>query len=106
MRSLSLTHSYPFLRFRLYTEHQFQEELMENTVPEIQRTNLSNVVLLLKSLGIKNLLAFNFFDPPPQDVVRERRPDPHLRGVREQAERRPDPRLRERTKAGRTYTRT
>jgi pre-mRNA-splicing factor ATP-dependent RNA helicase DHX38/PRP16 len=55
--------------FRLYTEHQFREELMENTVPEIQRTNLSNVVLLLKSLGIKNLLDFDFFDPPPQDNV-------------------------------------
>jgi len=48
--------------FRLYTEHQFREELMENTVPEIQRTNLSNVVLLLKSLGIKNLLDFDFIN--------------------------------------------
>ena len=26
------------------------------TIPEIQRTNLSNVVLLLKSMGVKNLL--------------------------------------------------
>ena len=37
------------------------------TVPEIQRTNLGNVVLLLKSLGIRNLLDFDFMDPPPQD---------------------------------------
>ena len=36
------------------------------TVPEIQRTNLGNVVLLLKSLGIRNLLDFDFMDPPPQ----------------------------------------
>lgn len=42
--------------FRLYTDRQYREELMESAVPEIQRTNLSNVVLLLKSLGIKNLL--------------------------------------------------
>jgi HrpA-like RNA helicase len=35
-------------------------------VPEIQRTNLGNVVLLLKSLGVDDLLAFDFMDPPPQ----------------------------------------
>jgi pre-mRNA-splicing factor ATP-dependent RNA helicase DHX38/PRP16 len=37
------------------------------TVPEIQRTNLSNVVLLLKSLNVDDLLSFHFMDPPPQD---------------------------------------
>jgi pre-mRNA-splicing factor ATP-dependent RNA helicase DHX38/PRP16 len=55
--------------FRLYTDHQFRQELMEAAVPEIQRTNLSNVVLLLKSLGIKNLLDFQFMDPPPQENI-------------------------------------
>jgi hypothetical protein len=35
--------------FRLYTGRQYREELMEAAVPEIQRTNLANVVLLLKS---------------------------------------------------------
>lgn len=39
------------------------------TIPEIQRTNLSNVVLLLKSLNVKNLLDFDFMDPPPQDNI-------------------------------------
>jgi pre-mRNA-splicing factor ATP-dependent RNA helicase DHX38/PRP16 len=39
------------------------------TIPEIQRTNLSNIVLLLKSLGVKNLLDFDFLDPPPQDTI-------------------------------------
>ncbi|CAJ1936307.1 unnamed protein product [Cylindrotheca closterium] len=55
--------------FRLYTDRQYREELMESAVPEIQRTNLSNVVLLLKSLGIKNLLEFDFMDPPPQENI-------------------------------------
>ena len=55
--------------FRLYTDRQFRDELMESAVPEIQRTNLSNVVLLLKSLGIKNLLDFHFMDPPPQENI-------------------------------------
>jgi pre-mRNA-splicing factor ATP-dependent RNA helicase DHX38/PRP16 len=36
-------------------------------VPEIQRTNLANVVLLLKSLGVQDLLQFHFMDPPPED---------------------------------------
>ena len=44
-------------------------ELLDNQVPEIQRTNLSNVVLLLKSLGVHNLLEFDFMDPPPQDTI-------------------------------------
>ncbi|XGW13565.1 hypothetical protein V3C99_000129 [Haemonchus contortus] len=53
--------------FRLYTERQFKEEMLVSTVPEIQRTNLSNVVLLLKSLGVDDLLKFHFMDAPPQD---------------------------------------
>ncbi|KAG1677117.1 Pre-mRNA-splicing factor ATP-dependent RNA helicase PRP16 [Nymphon striatum] len=53
--------------FRLYTENQYKTEMLKITVPEIQRTNLANVVLLLKSLGVQNLLNFYFMDPPPQD---------------------------------------
>ena len=34
--------------YRLYTESAFRNEMMENTVPEIQRTNLGNTVLMLK----------------------------------------------------------
>ncbi len=52
--------------FRLYTERNFREEMLKTNVPEIQRTNLANVVLLLKSLGIQDLLQFHFMDPPPQ----------------------------------------
>ncbi|XP_028392273.1 pre-mRNA-splicing factor ATP-dependent RNA helicase PRP16-like [Dendronephthya gigantea] len=55
--------------FRLYTESNYKNELLIATVPEIQRTNLSNVVLLLKSLGVQDLLEFHFMDPPPQDNI-------------------------------------
>ena len=55
--------------YRLYTERQFREELLASTVPEIQRTNLANVVLLLKSLGVENLLEFHFMDPPPEENI-------------------------------------
>lgn len=55
--------------YRLYTEQAFNYELFPNNIPEIQRTNLSNVVLLLKSLGVENLLDFDFMDPPPQETI-------------------------------------
>ncbi|RWR73931.1 pre-mRNA-splicing factor ATP-dependent RNA helicase DEAH7 [Cinnamomum micranthum f. kanehirae] len=55
--------------YRLFTETAYQNEMLPNPVPEIQRTNLGNVVLLLKSLKIENLLEFDFMDPPPQDNI-------------------------------------
>lgn len=55
--------------FRLYTEAAYRHELFANNVPEIQRTNLSNVVLLLKSLGVSDLLKFDFLDAPPTDTL-------------------------------------
>jgi len=59
----------PGMCWRLYTENAFFSEMLQMTIPEIQRTNLSNVVLLLKSMGVKNLLDFGFMDPPPQDTI-------------------------------------
>ncbi|XP_070275105.1 pre-mRNA-splicing factor ATP-dependent RNA helicase DHX16 isoform X3 [Myotis yumanensis] len=55
--------------FRLYTAWAYQHELEETTVPEIQRTSLGNVVLLLKSLGIHDLMHFDFLDPPPYETL-------------------------------------
>ncbi|XP_023734331.1 pre-mRNA-splicing factor ATP-dependent RNA helicase DEAH1 isoform X2 [Lactuca sativa] len=55
--------------FRLYTAYNYFNDLDDNTVPEIQRTNLANVVLSLKSLGIHDLLNFDFMDPPPAEAL-------------------------------------
>lgn len=55
--------------FRLYTAYNYQNDLEDNTIPEIQRTNLANVVLTLKSLGIHDLLNFDFMDPPPSEAL-------------------------------------
>eukprot|EP00913_Durusdinium_trenchii_P024808 g23284.t1 len=55
--------------WRLYTESAYVSEMLTMTIPEIQRTNLANVVLLLKSMGIKDLLSFGFMDPPPQALI-------------------------------------
>ena len=50
--------------FRLYTEKAYQQEMQENTYPEILRSNLGTVVLHLKKLGIDDLVHFDFMDPP------------------------------------------
>jgi len=55
--------------YHMYTERAFKDEFYIQTIPEIQRTNLANTVLLLKSLGVKDLLEFDFMDPPPQDTI-------------------------------------
>lgn len=55
--------------YRLYTHTMFSRDLFENNIPEIQRTNLSNVVLLLKSLNIDNILDFEFMDRPPEATI-------------------------------------
>ncbi|KAI9730610.1 MAG: DEAH-box RNA helicase prp16 [Claussenomyces sp. TS43310] len=59
----------PGKAFHLFTEQAFKDEMYIQTIPEIQRTNLSNTVLLLKSLGVRDLLDFDFMDPPPQDTI-------------------------------------
>ncbi|SCV42901.1 probable pre-mRNA splicing protein PRP2 [Fusarium fujikuroi] len=55
--------------FRLYTKFAYMNEMDESTTPEIQRTNLNGVVLQLKSLGINELLDFDFMDPPSKDSL-------------------------------------
>jgi HrpA-like RNA helicase len=50
--------------YRLYTEESFKTEMTPTTVPELQRCDLSSVILLLKALGINDLLGFDFIDPP------------------------------------------
>jgi len=51
--------------FRLYTEVAFKTEMLPNPIPEIQRQNLSLTILMLKAMGINDLLNFEFMDPPP-----------------------------------------
>ncbi|CAI2181811.1 2391_t:CDS:1 [Funneliformis geosporum] len=55
--------------FRLYTKHAYGNEMEENNVPEIKRTNLGHVVLLLKSIGIRDVMSFEFMDPPHEQAL-------------------------------------
>lgn len=60
----------PGIAYRLYTERAVENDQMYlQPIPEIQRTNLSNVMLLLKSLKVEDINSFSFLDPPPQDLL-------------------------------------
>eukprot|EP01025_Chloroclados_australasicus_P055757 TRINITY_DN6830_c0_g1_i3.p1 TRINITY_DN6830_c0_g1~~TRINITY_DN6830_c0_g1_i3.p1 ORF type:complete len:736 (+),score=89.37 TRINITY_DN6830_c0_g1_i3:2-2209(+) len=57
--------------FRLYTDESYHQDLVEQTYPEILRSNLGSVVLQLKKLGIDDLVHFDFMDPPaPETLMR------------------------------------
>ena len=47
----------------------FRNEMMPNPIPDIQRTNLAHTILLLKAMGINDLLSFDFMDPPPAQTM-------------------------------------
>jgi HrpA-like RNA helicase len=55
--------------FRLFTKWSYFNELPTNPTPEILRTNLASVVLLLLSLGINDLIHFDFMDAPSSDTL-------------------------------------
>lgn len=60
----------PGFAYRLYTEKAASEdEMYVQPIPEIQRANLSSVMLMLKSLKVSDVMDFPFLDPPPQDLL-------------------------------------
>jgi len=54
--------------WRLYTEEDFEQRNRFST-PEILRSNLAHVLLLMKDSGISNLKTFPFIDAPPTTAV-------------------------------------
>jgi pre-mRNA-splicing factor ATP-dependent RNA helicase DHX15/PRP43 len=57
--------------FRLYTEDAYKKELIDQTYPEILRSNLSSTVLKLKKLGIRDLVHLDLIDPfAPETLMR------------------------------------
>lgn len=53
---------------RLYDEKDFKERQKFQT-PEIQRSNLANVVLTMKRMGIEDVESFEFIDPPEPEAI-------------------------------------
>ena len=59
---------------RLYSEEDFLAR-PEFTDPEILRTNLASVILQMTALGLGDIAAFPFVDPPDRrNITRRRRP--------------------------------
>jgi pre-mRNA-splicing factor ATP-dependent RNA helicase-like protein PRP2 len=54
--------------FRLYPEASF-ETLIDTPVSEIRRVSLATVALRLVAMGIKDLPAFPFLEPPSQQAL-------------------------------------
>ncbi len=59
----------PGVCVRLYSESDF-ENRDEYTQPEIQRTNLADVILQMKALKLGKLEEFPFIDPPTPSAIR------------------------------------
>ncbi|GAB2213965.1 hypothetical protein Droror1_Dr00018294 [Drosera rotundifolia] len=54
--------------FRLYPECEF-ENLSDSTVPEIKRCNLCHAILQLKSLGVDDIIGFDFMEKPSKKAI-------------------------------------
>ena len=54
--------------YRLYTKAAY-DSLSPTSVPEIQRADFAPIVLALKSLGIDNVLRFEYLSPPPAESM-------------------------------------
>lgn len=55
--------------YRLYTEAAYRNEMLPSSIPEIQRQNLALTILMLKAMGINDLIRFDFMDPPPTQTL-------------------------------------
>ncbi|KAK2719544.1 hypothetical protein QYM36_005128 [Artemia franciscana] len=54
--------------YRVYTEDQFNN-FQKMPIPEVQRCNLTSVILQLLAIGIKNPMKFDFLDKPPKELL-------------------------------------
>ena len=54
--------------FRLCTKDSY-DSLPQSSIPEMQRSELSQVVLQLKALGVENIMSFDWIAPPPAEAM-------------------------------------
>ncbi|RYR64020.1 hypothetical protein Ahy_A03g010179 isoform E [Arachis hypogaea] len=59
--------------YRLYPSQVYNDEFLDVTVPEIQRSSLAGSVLYLKSLDLPDIdiLKFDFLDPPSSESLQD-----------------------------------
>ena len=54
--------------YRLYSEQDF-ENFEEETAPEIQRCDLTSLIMMVKALGVKNVLSFDLMSVPTVEAL-------------------------------------
>lgn len=54
---------------RLYTQQFFETQMSKVTIPEILRVNLASTILTLKSMGIEDVVEFDFMEKPERDSI-------------------------------------
>lgn len=59
----------PGVCYRLYTKAAYMNEMNPTTSPEILRQNLANTILMLKAMGIDDVLNFGFMDRPKEESM-------------------------------------
>ncbi|KAE9964717.1 hypothetical protein EG328_010265 [Venturia inaequalis] len=59
----------PGISLRLYTKYNYYQELQEEPIPEIQRSDLTSAVLFLKTIGVDNIIDFDFLDAPSPEAL-------------------------------------
>ncbi|XP_056296859.1 probable ATP-dependent RNA helicase DHX40 isoform X2 [Pseudoliparis swirei] len=57
--------------FRIYTKEFWEKSMPDYTVPEIQRTSLTSVILTLKCLGVHDVIRFPYMDCPEERFILE-----------------------------------
>ncbi|XP_076833009.1 putative ATP-dependent RNA helicase DHX40 isoform X1 [Brachyhypopomus gauderio] len=55
--------------FRIYSKEFWESCMPEYTVPEIQRTSLTSVILTLKCLGVHDVIRFPYLDHPEERFI-------------------------------------
>lgn len=56
---------------RLYTEQFYEKQMSHVTIPEILRVNLASTILTLKSMGIEDVIEFEFMEKPNKESILE-----------------------------------
>ncbi|KAG8383282.1 hypothetical protein BUALT_Bualt05G0168300 [Buddleja alternifolia] len=59
--------------YRLYSSMVYNDDFLDATIPEIQRSSLAGSVLYLKSLDLPDIdiLKFDFLDPPSSEALED-----------------------------------
>ncbi|XP_071953797.1 probable ATP-dependent RNA helicase DHX40 isoform X2 [Antedon mediterranea] len=61
----------PGKSYRIYSKGFYENCMKEDTIPEIQRSSLTSVVLNLKCMGVHDIINFPYLDAPEERMLLE-----------------------------------